>query len=117
ASSDAKDNADAKSADSKSGDAKGGRRRKDHPDQGTLWVKDGDYVRPIEVQIGAADLQTTEVSSDDLKEGMEVVIGEIHAADQNAGETNPFAPQFFRNGKGGQGGQGGGQQKGDKGGK
>jgi HlyD family secretion protein len=90
-----------------------GRRAKYLEDHGFLWVKDGNFVRPLEVRKGASDDQFTEVTADNLQEGTEVVMGEIHAAEQQ-GETNPFAPQFFRGNRPG-GGQGGG--KGDKGAK
>jgi HlyD family secretion protein len=80
------------------------RRAKHREEHGVLWVKEGNYVRPLEVRKGSNDDQFTEISGDNLEEGTEVVTGEIHAADQQ-GETNPFAPQFFRgNRPGGQGG-------------
>ncbi|HTQ37808.1 MAG TPA: efflux RND transporter periplasmic adaptor subunit [Pirellulales bacterium] len=95
------------------------RRAKNRDDHGTLWVKDGNYVRPLEVRKGDSDDQVTEISGDNVQPGLEVVVGEVHATDQ-AGETNPFAPQFFRGnrpGGGGQGGQKGGDQGGGKGAK
>jgi len=90
------------------------RRAKNREEHGVLWVKDGNYVSPLEVRKGASDDQVTEVSGDSLQEGLEVVVGEVHAAEQT-GETNPFAPQFFRGNRpgGGQGQKGG--DKGDKG--
>lgn len=70
-----------------------------------LWVKDGDYVRPVEVRVGQTDSTLTEVSGADLAEGMEVVIGEVRDHAAADATTNPFAPQFFRgNRPGGQGG-------------
>ena len=47
-----------------------------HGEHGRLWAKDGDFVRPVEVQVGPSDGSFTEVSGKDLKEGMEVVFGE-----------------------------------------
>jgi HlyD family secretion protein len=41
-----------------------------------LWVKKGDFVRPIDVQIGASNERMTEIKGDDLEEGMEVIWGE-----------------------------------------
>ncbi len=84
-----------------SGKGERGHRAKSRGEHGTLWVKDGNYVRPIEVRKGASDDQDSEVSGDGLEDGMQVVIGEVHAADQMADETNPFAPRFFRGRKGG----------------
>jgi HlyD family secretion protein len=77
----------------------------DRQDKGRLWIKDGKFVRPVDVQIGATDQTQTEVSGDDVKEGMKVVVGEVRTADLAEGETNPFAPRLFR-GRGG-GGRGG----------
>lgn len=64
---------------------------------GTIWIKDGEYVRPVTVMVGPTDTFNTEVSSPDLKEGAEVVVGEIHPEDTSQ-TTNPFAPQVFRRG-------------------
>jgi HlyD family secretion protein len=61
---------------------------------GRLWVQDGAYVKPIEVQKGLADDTNTEIKSGDLKDGMEVVIGE-KTADQVGDTTNPFLPKIF----------------------
>ena len=49
---------------------------KDREDRGRLWVKDGKFVRPVNIHIGATDGTQTEVSGDELKEGMKVVMGE-----------------------------------------
>jgi HlyD family secretion protein len=59
-----------------------------------VWVKDGDFVRPVEVQVGISDGVTTEISGDKISEGMEVVIGEIHKDTNTDDTTNPFAPTF-----------------------
>jgi len=82
-----------------SGDAKPAKPVKEREDRGRLWVQDGDFVRPIEVQTGITDGSTTEVSGGDLKEGVDVVIGEVVASDDAADTTNPFAPKLFRGGK------------------
>jgi HlyD family secretion protein len=72
---------------------------KERDDRGRLWVKDGKFVRPIDVRIGATDGTQTEVSGDDLKEGMKVVMGESRGVEvADSGETNPFAPKIFRGG-------------------
>jgi HlyD family secretion protein len=62
---------------------------------GTLWLKDGDFVRPMEVKAGASDGLDTAVAADGLAEGREVVTGEDVQAAQ-AGPQNPFLPQFRR---------------------
>jgi HlyD family secretion protein len=67
--------------------------------QGTVWVADNGFVRPVAVQLGMTDGIRTEVMGDDLKDGMKVVTGE---AIPDAGDSgaNPFAPQMFGNKKG-----------------
>jgi HlyD family secretion protein len=67
-----------------------------HHDHGRIWVKEGNYVKPIEVRVVASDGTDTEISGKDVKEDMEVVIGEILAADQGGDTTNPFAPKLFK---------------------
>ncbi len=93
---------------------RGGRRRNaDAEKSGTIWVTEGQFVRPITVNVGPTDTVNTEVASADLKEGMQVVVGEIHEEDTSNQTTNPFAPQMFRRGgRGGGGGGGGGGGRG-----
>lgn len=42
---------------------------------GTVWVRNGQFVRPVEVKLGGTDGSNTAVTSDNLKEGDEVVFG------------------------------------------
>jgi HlyD family secretion protein len=67
---------------------------KPHDNSGRLWVEDGPYVRPIDVQKGLTDSNVTEVSGPGLKEGMEVVVGE-KSPDEDVEGTNPFMPKIF----------------------
>jgi HlyD family secretion protein len=65
-------------------------------DRGRLWVMDGKYVRPIDVNVGPNDGYQTEVSGESVKDGMEVIVAEIQ---ENQGEeTNNLLgpPKFFR---------------------
>ncbi len=73
---------------------------KERGDRGRLWVKDGKFVRPVDIQIGATDGTLTEVTGDELKEGMKVVRGESKGPELADGgdTTNPFAPRLFRGG-------------------
>jgi HlyD family secretion protein len=69
----------------------------------TVWVEDGKFVRPVKVMAGATDGLTTEVvvKNDEIKEGMELVTGEIRAQAADEGTTNPFAPKpIFGKGRG-----------------
>jgi len=40
-----------------------------------VWVRDGKFVRPIDVNIGASDGTLTEITGSDLQEGTEVIVG------------------------------------------
>ena len=80
---------------------------------GTVWVKDDKYVRPVQVLVGMTDGTNTEVRGDGLKEGLEVVTGEILTMTAGGPQTtNPFGPPRM----GGRGGGGGGGQRGGGGG-
>ena len=49
------------------GDPPAGKTAKNREERGRLWVKDGVYVRPIDVQIGISDGTNTEVDSPDFE--------------------------------------------------
>ena len=54
-------------------------------------------VRPLSVTVGLSDGSMTEVQSDNLSEGTEIVVGEaIRGASSSTETTNPFTPQVFR---------------------
>jgi HlyD family secretion protein len=61
----------------------------------TVWVVDGEYVRPVRVRIGLGDGTNTEILSGDLTEGMDIVVGEARQ-DNGGNASNPFAPTMFR---------------------
>ena len=63
--------------------------------QSILWVKEGDYIRPVEVKVGTTDGSDTAVAAADLREGAEVVIGET-AGSAKTTTRNPFLPTFIR---------------------
>lgn len=63
--------------------------------QGTVWVKDGDFVRPVKVRIGPSDGSITEITSADVQENSEVITGMIQKTDTANTTTNPFTPQMF----------------------
>lgn len=70
----------------------GGKATEEHAH---IWIKEGDFVRPLDVRIIATDGTLTEVAGKDVKEDMEVVVGENVATDDSGDATNPFAPKFF----------------------
>src|SRR5262249_14963550 len=83
-------------------EAKSGRPAKDgtpaesdHGNRGTVWVRDGDFVRPVKVAIGLTDGSMTEITSADLQENTDVVIGTVQRGDNASSTSNPFTPQMF----------------------
>ncbi len=84
------------SAGDSAGDSKSPKQNqgtKERP--GTLWLKEGEYVRPLGVKVGTSDGANTAVTADNLQAGQEVVTGETSANSQTATQ-NPFVPQIIR---------------------
>jgi HlyD family secretion protein len=59
----------------------------------TVWVQDGDFVRPVQVTVGLSDGTETEVEGNTLGEGTNVILGLQFAAALTNADENPFAPQ------------------------
>lgn len=76
------------SADAVASDSEKGRQR-------FVWVEDGSFLRPIGARVGLSDGTMTEVEGDELKEGLEVVVGEQPREVSDNG-TNPFTPQVMK---------------------
>jgi HlyD family secretion protein len=69
----------------------------DNRSHGIVWIQQGNYVRPIKVHTGPSDGTVTEVQGDELKEGLQVILGEQQQPTAtNTGTTNPFVPQIRR---------------------
>jgi hypothetical protein len=66
--------------------------------RGVLWVRYGKFVKPIKVRAGVSDGTNTEVQSDELTEGMEVIVDQLRAS-AAGGASNPFTPQIPRGGR------------------
>ena len=65
---------------------------------GTVWVRDGDFVRPVDVQLGVTDRTDTAIECTGIKEGDQVVTGDV----QIGGDTttkNPFMPPMQKRGR------------------
>ncbi len=68
----------------------------------TLWLKAGEFVRPVQANVGLTDGVKTEITpGGDLIDGSQVVIGQIMAGDPDdapsgGGEKSPFLPEFKR---------------------
>jgi HlyD family secretion protein len=79
---------------------------------GMVWVRDGQFLKPVHVRAGTTDGTQTEIVGPDLTEGMEVVVGQVAQQGPQAREgggqqssANPFIPQFpRRSGRGSRGG-------------
>ena len=69
---------------------------------GTLWVRDGEFLKPIRVRAGASDGLETEVAGTNLQEGMQVVVAQQQPGAGRGGApgapANPFIPQLPRGG-------------------
>jgi HlyD family secretion protein len=64
--------------------------------QGKVWVKDGKFAKPIQVNVFMSDGSMTEIESKDLTE---VIIGEYDPNVQVDDTKNPFTPQFRGGGR------------------
>src|SRR5215469_2605975 len=63
------------------------------PDSATVWLKDGEFVKPLTVKPGVTDGANTVLLAEALHDGQEVVTGEtVESAE--SGTKNPFIPQF-----------------------
>jgi len=62
---------------------------------GIIWLKDGEFVRPVEVKVGISDGTITAVAAETLREGQEIVTGEIAETTETV-TRSPFVPQIRR---------------------
>jgi HlyD family secretion protein len=62
--------------------------------KGFIWITEGQFVRPVQVTVGATDSVMTEVSSPNIHEGADVVVGEVVQSTEDSQERNPFLPQM-----------------------
>lgn len=88
------------------------------PPGAKVWVLRNNVPTPIAVTPGLSDGTVTEIATDELHEGDEVIFGQVSAASGDTGaSTIPFAPQFPGRGRGGgSGGAGRGASGGSAGG-
>jgi len=63
--------------------------------EGIVWAVEGKYVRPVKVRTGLSDGMLAEIQGDDLREGMELVVGE-QSQEEVASGANPFTPQVMK---------------------
>jgi HlyD family secretion protein len=63
------------------------------PKYATVWLKEGEFVKPLAVKAGATDGANTVLFAEGLHDGQNVVTGEtVETAE--SGTKNPFIPQF-----------------------
>ena len=77
------------------GDPAGDPADKKSNGNGTLWLKSGRFVRPLQVKIGPSDGANTAITSDELREGQLVVTGES-AGSAQAEVKSPFLPKTIK---------------------
>jgi len=64
--------------------------------RGTLWVVDGQWLKPVRVQIGVTDGVSTEIFPGEVAADTEIITGEDReVAADTGGTVNPFAPKVF----------------------
>jgi HlyD family secretion protein len=63
---------------------------------GTVWVPSGNGVKALRVRLGLTDGAMTELLSDNLTDGMQVVTGETRSdvVEAPSGPASPFMPSF-----------------------
>jgi HlyD family secretion protein len=84
---------------SKTGDLHKPRKAGSRRERPTVWIDEGGFARPLQIETGLTDGTQVEVVAGDLKEGAQVIVGEIRH--EGANETkNPFLPTFFGRGGG-----------------
>ncbi len=63
--------------------------------RGTVWVPDGDFVRPVSVVVGTNDGSVTEIQGQGITEGTLVVVGEQRKdAPETTQSVSPFTPRM-----------------------
>jgi HlyD family secretion protein len=74
------------------------RQHRNAANWGTVWIPEGEHVRPMQVRLGLSDGAMTEIAGDNLTEGIDIVTGQQSRAAESRDTTNPFAPKIPRRG-------------------
>jgi len=61
---------------------------------GILWTKDGKFIKPIKVKVGATDGLSSAIYGDGVSEGMEIIVGQASAQQAPEATVNPFTPKL-----------------------
>jgi HlyD family secretion protein len=75
------------------GDGAGAKSRGSR-NQGRIWIREGDRPKAIDVVVGLSDGTLTEVQSQEIQEGSEILVGEVVRTDSDS-QSSPFAPKLF----------------------
>lgn len=62
-------------------------------DHATLWVRQGEFVRPVPVDLGVTDGLRTEITGGEIPEGTEVVVG-LAPVEKSEDSASPFLPKI-----------------------
>jgi HlyD family secretion protein len=82
---------------SKTGDLHKPRKAGPRRERPTVWIEENGFARPLRIETGLTDGTQVEVVAGDLKEGSQVIVGEVRHEEANA-TKNPFLPTFFGRG-------------------
>jgi hypothetical protein len=64
---------------------------------GTVWVvAENGLARPVRVQTGLKDGNLTEIVGGELREDMQVIVGEASRQENGEAGGSPFTPSLFR---------------------
>lgn len=75
-------------------------RRTGGEDRGRLWLSGDAPLHAVSVRVGQSDGTLTEVEGEEIKEGMQVIIGEEQETAKPEQKTaSPFTPQVIRGGR------------------
>lgn len=69
-------------------------------DVGTVWVRKGELLAPLQVRVVATDGVLTAITGEQVKEGLAVVVGEQREEEASTEVNNPFGPPKFRGRRG-----------------
>jgi len=86
--------------------AVGARDGKARGNEGRVWIQKDGTPEPIDVIVGLSDGTMTEIQSEQLADGVEIIMGEA-VRKESASQSSPFAPKMFRSTTGGAGSTGG----------
>jgi len=73
------------------------KRREGGREKPTVWVDEDGFARPIQIETGLTDGTLVEVTGGDLKEGDQIIVGEVRR-EEMVQTKNPFIPSMFRGG-------------------